>query len=134
MHQFLSDAWFAAARQLAGKYIDEIPDVPVKVRANQIITDVPFGDGDIHTHLDTSSGRPVLEQGHLDKPDVTVTTDYVTAKSMLIDQDQDAAMQAFMGGRIKIQGDMTKLLMLQSAPRSERAAQAAQELKAITIL
>jgi hypothetical protein len=46
---------------------------------NQVITGAPFGDGDIELYMDTSSGDVVLEKGHLDDADVTVTTDYETA-------------------------------------------------------
>jgi putative sterol carrier protein len=41
-------------------------------------------------------------------------------------------MQAFMAGKIKVQGDMTKLMAMQSAPPDPAAQQVAQRIKEIT--
>ena len=35
---------------------------------NQVITDVPFGEGTIHSYLDTSSGELVLEIPPVEDP------------------------------------------------------------------
>ncbi len=70
----------------------------------------------------------------MDSPDVTGTTDYATAKALFVDQDQAAAMQAFMTGRIKIQGDMMKMMALQTAMPTDDASKAiAEEIKTITV-
>ena len=112
---FLSDEWLEQARRLRAEYDGKVPPASFVIRMNQVITDVPFGDGRVLAHLDTSSGEPELDLGHLDQPDLTVTTDYQTAKSILIDGDPQAAMGAFMSGRIRVDGDITKLLALQSS-------------------
>ena len=49
--------------------------------------------------------------GLLDDADVTLTTDYGTAKDVFVSGNQQAGMQAFMAGKVKVQGDMTKLMM-----------------------
>jgi putative sterol carrier protein len=82
---------------------------------NQVITDVPFGAGTINAHIDTSSGELAMDTGHLDVADVKVTLDYATAKAVLVDGNMQAAMQAFMAGKIKAEGDITKLMALQSS-------------------
>jgi hypothetical protein len=114
-YAFLSDEWVAEARAIRAEYADRTPAVPVSVRMNQIIRNVPFGPGTIEAHLDTSSGQVDLEVGHLESPDVTITVDYDTAKALLVDGDASAAMQAFMSGRIKVDGDIGKLLAMQGA-------------------
>ncbi|TSA53940.1 MAG: SCP-2 sterol transfer family protein, partial [Actinobacteria bacterium] len=44
-----------------------------------------------------------------------------------------AGMQAFMSGKIKVDGDVTKMMMMQSMmPVNELAAQVAAEILAIT--
>ena len=43
-------------------------------------------------------------------------SDYETAKAIFVDQNPQAGMQAFMAGKIKLQGDMTKSMALQSGP------------------
>jgi hypothetical protein len=132
-HPFLSDEWMAAARDIRTKYEDHATEVSQVIRINQVITDVPFGPGTVHSYLDTSSGRMVMEPGELDEPDATITTDYATAKALFVDQDPAASMQAFMAGKIKVQGDMMKLMAMQTAlPNDDTAQQVADEIKAIT--
>jgi putative sterol carrier protein len=100
---------------------------------NQVITDTPFDSGDVHLYLDTSSGSLAMEFGELETPDLTLTTDYGTAKSIFVDQDQAAGMQAFMAGKIKVQGDMMKMMAMQtSMPQDEIAQTIASEIKDIT--
>jgi putative sterol carrier protein len=94
---------------------------------------VPFGDGVIHSHIDTSSGELVMDLGHLDSPDLTVTTDYATARAIFLEQDPQAGMQAFLSGKVKVEGDMTKMMQMQIAmPKDDLADQVAAEIMAIT--
>jgi putative sterol carrier protein len=132
MYAFLSEEWMVEARAIRAKYEDQMPDITIPIRINQVITDVPFGEGELKTFVDTSGGQMVLEIGELDEPDAVLTVDYATAKSMIVDQDPTAAMQAFMSGQIKIQGDMMKIMALQAIPRTEASELVAAELKAMT--
>ena len=133
MHTFLTDEWMAAARELRERYADRMPAVTVEVRINQIITDVPFGDGTVHAFVDSSDGTLDLELGQLDDADVTLTVDYETAKAMVVDQDPTVVMQSFMAGKITVQGDMMKLMAMQMAvPANEASAELAAELQQIT--
>jgi len=126
--QFLSDEWLEEARKIRAEYHDRTPQIPVSVRMNQIIQEVPFGEGVINAHVDTSSGELVMETGHLDSPDLTITLSYGTAKAILVDGDAMAAMQAFLGGKIKVDGDITKMIALQSAGAAGTADPSALEL------
>ena len=132
-HAFLSDEWMAAAKAVREKYASQSTKVTTVIKMNQVITDVPFGDGTLNVFLDTSSGDVVMDLGALDAPDLTVTTDYVTARQIFVDQDQAAGMQAFMAGKIKVQGDMMKMMALQTAmPQDEIARQISTEIKDLT--
>ena len=132
-YQFLSQEWMDAAKEIRAKYSAEAAKVTTVIKMNQVITDVPFGDGTVHTYMDTSSGDVVMELGVLDDADLTITTDYATAQKLFVDQDPAAGMQAFMSGRIKVQGDMMKMMAMQTAmPADEAAKQIAQEVKDIT--
>jgi len=94
---------------------------------------VPFGDGIIQSHIDTSSGELVMDLGHLESPDLTVTTDYATARAIFLEQDPQAGMQAFLSGKVKVEGDMTKMMQMQIAmPKDDLAEQVAAEIMAIT--
>ena len=123
-YPFLSDEWMSEAKAIREKYADEVPEVTTIIRLNQVVTDVPFGDGEVRSYLDTSSGSMAMELGELETPDATITTDYATAKALFVDQDQAATMQAFMTGKIKVTGDMTKLMAMQAGgpPTAEQQA------------
>ena len=105
----------ADVKVIRAKYEGQTAAVTPVIRVNQIITDVPFGDGTVKSYIDTSSGAVVMELGELEAADVTVTTDYDTARKMFVEQDQAAGMQAFMSGKIKVQGDMMKMMAMQTA-------------------
>jgi SCP-2 sterol transfer family len=114
-HPFLSDPWLAEARKIYDEYRGKAPAPPQTVKMNQVITEVPFGDGTINAHIDTSSGELAMDTGHIEGADVKVTLDYETAKAVLVDGNMQAAMQAFMAGKIKAEGDITKLMALQTS-------------------
>jgi hypothetical protein len=135
-YPFLSDEWIAEARRIRAEFRGRAPEIAVTVRMNQIIHDVPFGEGTINAYVDTSSGTLEMDTGHLESPDLTLTIGYDTAKAILVDGDVQAAMQAFLGGRVKVDGDITKLLALQSAGLggnvNPEALELATRLRAIT--
>jgi putative sterol carrier protein len=71
--------------------------------------------------------------GHLEVQDLKVTVDYDTAKAILIEGNPQAGMQAFMAGKVKVEGDMAKLMALQAGPPPDAsAAEMAGRLKDIT--
>ena len=130
-YPFLSDEWLAEVRKL-GEEHQGGGGVAHAVKMNQIITDVPFGDGTINAHMDTSSGEMQMDMGHIDNPDVTVTLDYETAKAIFVEGNPQAGMQAFMAGKIKVQGDMTKLMAMQQVSPDPTAAELQGKIKELT--
>ena len=132
-HQFLSESWIEAARDIRHRYSGDVPAIDVVVRINVITTKVPFGDGSISAYIDTSNGSLEMELGSLEDSDLTVTTDYETARKLFVEQDPTASMQAFMAGRIKVEGDITRLMVMQtSLPQTDTTEAVAAEIKAIT--
>jgi putative sterol carrier protein len=132
-YPFLSAEWTASARSITEAHVSQVSPDPANVlRMNLLVTEVPFGDEDVKAYLDTSSGLVELDLGHLESADLSVTLDYATAKAMLIDQNPQAGMQAFMAGKIRVEGDMTKLLMLQGGQSHPGALAVAEELREIT--
>jgi putative sterol carrier protein len=141
-HEFLSDGWIKEARKIRDRHREAAESAlppGVSVRMNQIITEVPFGEGVIDAHIDSTTGSLTLDLGHVEQPDVTLTVDYATARALFVEQDVQAAMSAFMSGKIRVDGDITKLLALQSLGQGavddgklDMAKTIADELKAIT--
>ena len=105
-YAFLSDEWMEAAHGIREKYADQVPPVTTVIKINQVIIDVPFGDGEVKSYLDTSSGHLVMELGELPDADATVTTDWATAKARKIlaehcPEPLDPKISAEMGKIIK---------------------------------
>ncbi|HMQ24838.1 MAG TPA: SCP2 sterol-binding domain-containing protein [Acidimicrobiales bacterium] len=132
-YPFLSEEWMEEAHKIREEFHGQVSPPAHVVRMNQIITDVPFGDGGpIKAYMDTSEGELELDLGELENPDLTVTVDYETAKAIFVEQNPQAGMQAFMAGKIKVTGDMTKLMAMQSQAPDPVAQQVAERIKEIT--
>jgi putative sterol carrier protein len=133
-YQFLSDEWLDEARKIRSEYEGRTPPIPHVVRMNLVVTAVPFSEEDVHAHMDTSSGELILDIGHLEIHDLKVTVDYDTAKAILIEGNPQAGMQAFMAGKVRVEGDMAKLMALQAAPAATdaTAAEMAGRIRDIT--
>ena len=133
-HKFLTPEWVAAATALRDEMEDEVPPPAHSVRMNQIVTEVPadVAEGDVLAFMDTSEGEMKMDLGQLENPDLTVTLDYATAKAILVDGNPQAGMQAFMAGKIKVQGDMTKLMAMQAGPIDPSAQKLAAAIQGMT--
>ena len=131
-YPFLSDEWMEEAKKIREEYRGKAQPMAHAVKMNQVITDVPFGDGTINAHMDSSSGEMEMDMGHMDGADLKVTLDYATAKAIFVEGNPQAGMQAFMAGKIKVEGDMTKLMAMQSGSVDPAAAEIAAKIKDIT--
>ncbi len=128
-HQFLSPEWMDAAKRIRDEMPHpEVPSVGL-MKMNLVVTESPF-ESDVKAHVDTSDGEIIVEHGHLDAPDLTVTVDYDTAKAVFVGLDFTVAMQSFMAGKIKVQGDITKLMAL-GTPAVEPDARAVAIAEAV---
>ena len=107
-YAFLSDEWFAEVQKLVAEHGADAPSHQNMVM-NLVVTDTPWGDRELH--MGAKDGKAEMGIGLVDDADVTLTTDYGTAKDVFVSGNQQAGMQAFMAGKVKVQGDMTKLMM-----------------------
>ena len=110
-HQFLSDDWFAIVEKLVEQHGADAP-ASANVMVNLVVTDTPFGD-ERQMHMGARDGKGHWGIGHEPDADVTLTTDYATAKQVFVSGDPNAGMQAFMQGKVRVQGDMAKLMASQ---------------------
>jgi len=132
-YEFLSADWIDAAKKIGEEAGGAASPPAHVVKMNLVITDAPFAAGEeIQAHMDTTGGETKLDLGHLEGPDLTVTVDYETAKAIFIDGNAQAGMQAFMAGKVKVQGDMTKLMAMQQGSPDPAAQEMAEKIKAIT--
>jgi len=136
-HEFLSPGWIAAVTAIRDEYAGRLPAASFVLRANLVVTDVPFAGGEVRGSIDVSQGL-AIEPVELDAPDLTAQLDYATAKALFVEQDPQAIMQAFFGGKIRITGDATKLLMLpmpkpdDSSPALDLIREISQRVREVT--
>jgi SCP-2 sterol transfer family len=109
-YPFLSDPWFDAAEKLIDEHGGAAPP-GTNVLLNLEVQD---GDNTVTFHMGSRDGQTLFGRGHDDTADVTLSTDMETAKSVFVDNNPQAGMQAFMSGKVRVQGDMTKLMMAQA--------------------
>ena len=129
-HPFLSDPWFDEVRRLHDAAGGAAPE-GAEIRMNLMITSTPF-NGDLAMHMAASGGRADWGKGHLDDPDVTLTLGYDTARAIFVDGNPQAAIEAFMAGKIVVQGDITKLMVMQATGPGASASELTKALQEIT--
>jgi hypothetical protein len=112
-HEFLSPEWITGAKAIRDEYAAHLPALAVpELRVNLLITGAPdsvAADGVVHAHADTAGPVLALDTGLLDDPELTVTVDYHTAYDLLVEQKPNAALGAFLSGRIRLAGDVERL-------------------------
>ena len=123
---FLSDGWFDAAAQVIAEHADDGPPAP------NLVMNLEVADGDKTTefHMGAKDGATMFGKGHTDGADLTLSTDIDTARAVFVDNNPAAGMQAFMSGKVRIQGDMTKMMMAQGQGGNPALNEALQAITA----
>ncbi|PNK61421.1 SCP2 sterol-binding domain-containing protein [Psychrobacter sp. FDAARGOS_221] len=109
---FLSDEWFAEVDRLtqeAGEL--NLPPALANMKLNLNVSDT--ANGDVNAYL----ANGVLKQGETDA-DTTIKIDEATLKQVALKGDMNEAMNAFMSGKIRIEGDMSQVMALQTSKPS----------------
>ena len=109
-YPFLSDQWFDAADRLIKEHGTGAPPT------TNLVMNLEVADGDktVEFHMGSKDGATLFGKGHADGADLTLSTDMDTAREVFVAGNQQAGMQAFMSGKVRVQGDMTKLMMAQA--------------------
>ena len=111
MATFLSEDHFSDAREALAAdqgYLGAIANVDFSVQFN--VTGGP--DGEIVYYLKISDGATETDIGEFDGADVTVASDYETSEA--ISKGELNVQMAFMTGKIKVGGNVAKIMMHQN--------------------
>ena len=115
---FLSDKWFDEVEKIRAELGDPAaPAGAADLQLNIVVTGGPEGDREV------SLNGGQFERGLAEGAATKITVPYDVAKSMFIEGNQQAAMQAFMSGQIKVEGDMSKLMAMQGGAGAASAEQ-----------
>lgn len=108
---FLSDDHFTAAQGALnsdGGFQNSIANVTLAVQFD--VSGTP--EGDLSYHLKIADGAATTAKEPLADADVTVGSDYETSKA--ISKGELNVQMAFMTGKIKVGGNMAKIMMHQN--------------------
>jgi hypothetical protein len=79
---------------------------------NLVVTDGPDGDQEMHVKAGS------FDRGLAENAPTKLTIPYEIARSLFVERDQQVAVEAFMAGRIRIEGDIGPLIKMQ-LPRED---------------
>lgn len=125
-YAFLSDEWFSKVEELVAAAGDlQIPAAMKAVEVNVTVTS-PHGD----TQVAMKDG--VFTRGHRAGVTTTLTLTAELARKVFVDGDTAAGTQAFFEGKIKVEGDFSKLVAMQTVEPSAPQKRLTQQIAAIT--
>ena len=128
MAVFLTDAWFEEVSKL-GNDAGEL-NLPPALENMVINLKVSEAEQDIEANF--SDG--LLHKGLNDSATTTLLLDRNTLQSIITDFDMNEIMGAFMGGKIRVEGDMSQLMALQTARPSNEQKELFKSIKSMTTL
>ena len=98
--EFLSDGWISQTEKIQNEVNPPVPPAIKDLKINMQVTGGPSGE----VAFRMEAGR--LVKGHAADAPTKLVIPFDTARAMLIDQNQQAVMSAFMSGQIRVEGDM----------------------------
>ena len=111
--KFLSEEWTQEATDTLNShdgFASAIANIDMGLQFT--VTEIPDGD-DVNYSVVVGGGRAELQLGSTEGPDVTVSNDYATASA--ISKGELNMQAAFMTGKLKVSGNLAKLMMHQAA-------------------
>jgi len=107
--KFLSEDWAAEVTEAlqAHEQFKASADMSLQF----VVGDAP--EGEVKFYMDASGGDPIQAMGELENADVTISSNYETASAIF--SGELNTQMAFMTGKIKVNGNLAKLMTQQSA-------------------
>jgi len=125
-HAFLSDEWFAEVDKLIADAGDlQIPE-PMRTAEVNIIVTSAKGD----TKLYMKDG--LFKRGHEPSYTTSLTLSEEIARKIFVDGDTAAGVQAFLEGNITVEGDLAKVVAMQTVEPSEPQKRLTRKIADIT--
>lgn len=125
--RFLSDEYMAEATRVMNEdeeFASAITDLSLGMQFT--VTDVPDED-DFEYYIRIADGRGEMARGVLENPDARIRNSYATAAG--ISRGEINSATAFMTGKLKVSGNVAKLMTAQGALGKLQDAMAAVEVE-----
>lgn len=115
--KFLSDEWFAKVEELK----NDAGDLNTPPALADLVLNITVQTDDGEVEMCLNGGN--FQKGHEGNAPTKLTLPFEIAQKLFIENDQSAGMQGFMSGQIKVEGDMSKLMAMQTVqPSAEQVA------------
>ncbi|WP_299186267.1 SCP2 sterol-binding domain-containing protein [uncultured Psychrobacter sp.] len=128
MAVFLTDAWFEQVSQLG----DEAGELNLPPALANMVINLKVSDAEQDIEASFSDG--LLQKGLNDDATTTLLLDRVTLQSIITNFDMNEIMGAFMSGKIRVEGDMSQLMALQTARPSTEQKELFKKIKSMTTM
>ena len=125
-YAFLSAEWFEKVDELiAGAGDLQVPEEMKAVEVNVTVTTATGA-----TELFMKDG--LFTRGHRDGAPTSLTLSEQLARKIFVEADTAAGVQAFLAGEMQVEGDLAKLVAMQTVEPSEPQKQLTRRIAAIT--
>lgn len=128
MAVFLTDAWFDQVETLG----NEAGELNLPPALGSMIINLKVSDAEKDIEANFADG--LLHRGLNDKATTTLLLDRDLLQSIITDFDMNEIMGAFMSGKIRVEGDMSQLMAVQTARPSTEQKELFNKIKTMTTL
>jgi hypothetical protein len=127
MTAFLSDPWFDEVAKLMATAGDL--NLPAPMRNVKVNVTIKRASGaDVPAFVEDG----VVARGHRAGADATITLDEALARKLFVEADAAAGVQAFLEGQLVVEGDLAKVVAMQTAEPSAEQKALAKKIAQIT--
>ena len=126
MAVFLTDEWFTQVEQFG----NEAGELNLPPALASMVINLKVADGS--ETIEASFADGLLQRGLNDKATTTLLLDRATLESTITNFDMNEIMGAFMSGKIRVEGDMSQLMALQTARPSTEQKELFKRIKSMT--
>ncbi|MGO2757283.1 SCP-2 sterol transfer family protein [Psychrobacter sp.] len=128
MAVFLTDEWFEKVEQMG----NEAGELNLPPALADMIVNLKVSDAGQDIEANFTEG--LLHRGLNDAATTTLLLDRDILQSIITDFDTNEIMGAFMGGKIRVEGDMSKLMAVQTARPSTEQKELYTRIKSMTTM
>lgn len=123
---FLSDPWFDKVEELVAQAGDL--QVPAAMKDLEVNVTVKTADGTIPIFMKDG----LFKRGHQAGVTTSLTLPDTVARKIFVDGDVSAGIQAFLTGEIQVEGDLAKVVAMQTVEPSAPQQELTRRVAAIT--
>lgn len=123
---FLSDAWFDKVDELVAQAGDL--DIPAAMKDLEVNVTIKTAAGDIPVFLKDG----LFKRGHQAGVATKLTLPDTVARKIFVEGDVSAGIQAFLTGEIQVEGDLAKVVAMQTVEPSTKQQELTRRVAAIT--